>query len=64
MSCVCIVFCKAVQHSHFVQVRVKVGDDEWSVHRRYAEFREFHSQVSGAFDYLISNRMCVCVYVV
>ena len=24
---------------------MKVGEEEWSVHRRYAEFREFHSQV-------------------
>lgn len=34
------------------QVRVKVGNEEWSINRRYAEFREFHSQVSEEGGYM------------
>ena len=31
---------------HAYQVYVKLGGDEWNVYRRFAEFLEFHRQIS------------------
>ena len=30
---------------HTYQIHVKIGNEEWSINRRYAEFREFHYQL-------------------
>ena len=32
---------------HAYQVYVKLGGDEWNVYRRFAEFLEFHRQISA-----------------
>uniref|UniRef100_F7B7M7 PX domain-containing protein n=1 Tax=Ciona intestinalis TaxID=7719 RepID=F7B7M7_CIOIN len=35
--------------SHFYQVFIRAGDDEWNVYRRYSEFHEFHLQIAKKF---------------
>ncbi|XP_002130434.2 sorting nexin-29 [Ciona intestinalis] len=35
--------------SHFYQIFIRAGDDEWNVYRRYSEFHEFHLQIAKKF---------------